>query len=156
MQDSRYRTCIWCYQPLGGRRQGRFCSLSCESDSYAADRCEYCGEPAQARDHVVPRAFRYMMEGTRELQAMLAVMPNTVPSCHQCNSIAGADVFQSLAEKREHIQARLREKYWKVLYMPKWDDDEIEELDGRLRQSIAAAEAQRRIVATRISWPGNL
>jgi hypothetical protein len=97
-----------------------------------------------------------MMEGTRELQAMLAVMPNTVPSCHQCNSIAGADVFQSLAEKREHIQARLREKYWKVLYMPKWDDDEIEELDGRLRQSIAAAEAQRRIVATRISWPGNL
>jgi hypothetical protein len=96
-----------------------------------------------------------MMEGSRELEILLARMPDTVPSCHQCNSIAGAQVFQSLDEKREHIQTRLREKYRKVLYMRKWDDDELDELEGRLRQSMAAAEAQRRIMFSRVTWPGN-
>lgn len=155
MHDLRYRTCVWCYSTLGGRRSGRFCCTDCQAAAETSLTCEYCGEPAQARDHVVPRAFRYSMDGTRELQILLARMPDTVPSCHECNSIAGSDVFQSLDEKRQHIQKRLSEKYQRLLCYPAWDDDEIADMGPRMRQWLAGSEAARRITQIRISWPGN-
>lgn len=156
MRDADYRTCVWCYQPVGGRRVRRFCSLSCEHESSLADRCEYCGEPAQARDHVVPRAFRRALDGTRELMVLLARMPDTVPACHECNGIIGADVFDSLDEKRTEIQRRLARRYRRLLCMPQWDDDELNELQGRVRETVVAAEHTRRVLAIRLSWPGNL
>lgn len=156
MQDTRYRTCVWCYRQLGNRRVGRFCSLTCEDDSAMADRCEYCGEPAQARDHVVPRAFRRALAGTRDLSELLSRMPDTVPACHECNGIAGADVFDSLEEKRAEIQGRLAHRYRRVMGVPAWTDRELATCDGRLRESLEAAEHKRRVLLIRLSWPGNV
>lgn len=156
MLDSRYRTCVWCYRELGDRRVGRFCSLTCEDESAQADLCEYCGEPAQARDHVVPRAFRRALDGSRELSALLSRMPDTVPACHECNSIIGSDVFDSLAEKRAGIQERLAHRYRRLMRVAAWTDEELAEHEGRLRESLEAAEYKRRVLLIRLSWPGNV
>lgn len=155
MQDSQYRSCVWCYQPLSRRRIGRYCCHGCMTAAAQAERCEYCGEPAQDKDHVVPRAFRRAMDGTRELFALLERMPDTVDACHECNMLAGSDVFDSLDEKRAAVHAKLERRYRRLLTMPTWDDDELGELSGRLRETVEAAEHTRRIVIARLSWRGN-
>jgi hypothetical protein len=69
--------------------------------------------------------------------------------------LAGSDVFDSLDEKRAAVHRKLEKRYRRLLTMPAWDDDELAELGGRLRETVEAAEHTRRIVLARLSWRGN-
>jgi len=58
--------------------------------------CQYCGEPGEALDHVLPFAH-----GGR------TVLSNLVCSCQRCNSMLKDKVFGSYVEKRTWIMDKL-------------------------------------------------
>lgn len=106
--------------------------------AYDKGVCAYCGEYALEIEHVIPRAIG---------------MPTwTVMSCQECNSLANAFPAACFTDKRDHIRAKLRKKYARVLRMPEWDDSEIEELGPGLRSYVKAHHDARRVVSERISF----
>lgn len=123
-------------------------------EGYGLTPCVYCGLTATARDHFVPRAWRKMMERWRE--GCFVDVPDTVPCCTQCNSIAGANVFRTLAEKRQYIQARLRDKNAKLLASEFWPHKELRKLGKTLRSHIEKRETERLRLLLRLAWPYNI
>ena len=77
-----------------------------------------------------------------------------VPSCVECNAIAGALVHLTLKERREYIQQHLCKKYKKLLAAPDWSDAEISSLRGRLRESVLCSQEAKRRVQLRIRYDG--
>lgn len=100
--------------------------------------CAYCGDTATDREHVVPRC---------------SALPSfLVPSCSECNSIAGGTLFSSPADKAAYIKKRLRSRFAKDLSTPRWSQEEIEEMGPGLRPQLLLVEERRAWVEKRISW----
>ncbi len=107
--------------------------------------CTYCGVDAQARDHVIPVLYAGKA-GTRGAFTNF----DTVPTCHECNSLLGSKMFPTFEARAGYIVKRLRERAKKLLAEPSWTADEIAELGPTLRSAIqpravAQAEARRRM-----------
>jgi hypothetical protein len=96
------------------------------------DPCAYCGVTSDAVDHIPPI---HLVERCIEIGIDVS-NPRTYPACRECNSILSGQLVTSIAERRRIVQAGLRERYKKYLRIPRWDDDELEELDERFRESI--------------------
>lgn len=100
--------------------------------------CAYCGEAAEHIEHVVPRCT--------------GLPTYTVPACAECNLIAGGKPFTRFCDKQEFIKGKLEARYAKVLAMPEWDADELEELGYNMRCDVEAAMKLRGIVLQRLEW----
>ena len=75
-------------------------------------RCAYCGEVANARDHVYPVSAMYKLMGQENVQdGYRGFRSFIVPTCNECNSLGGALIFSTFEEKRAHIRKRLRGRY---------------------------------------------
>ena len=101
--------------------------------------CAYCGEPADNKEHVIPRAY----VGEHRF---------TVPSCWECNNLAGSRIFLTFTDKRDHVRRKLERKYKKLLKMPEWDRYELAEMDGNLRQALLDAEEARKLITVRLEF----
>lgn len=117
-------------------------------------RCIYCGDPQQAWDHVLPlvvaaRLNLFHPGVRRELKQGL----NIVPACHECNALAGSNVFNLIRAKRRYIQEQLRKRYAKLLTIPVWERDSLLELEGRLRQKVRADLNRADRIWLRVHWP---
>jgi len=140
------------------RHAGRFKRLVAEQDS-----CVYCGAFATTIDHFAPASVvaTILALGDLEVQGRFLV-----PSCGECNGIAGDRLFVTIAAKRRYIQRRLRWKYRKVLARPDWPDAprlgdpgwhlRCEELglDPRdiLVQTRLADAERKRFIEARLRW----
>lgn len=113
--------------------------------------CYYCGVPATSEDHVLPLVAldSLLCEGTLPVASDLLTI---VPSCIECNSLAGDKVFNSRREKKRYIQRRLANRYADVLNQVAWDDEEIEEMEGDMRRTLELLEHERRLVQSRIEY----
>ena len=98
--------------------------------------CAYCGSPATDREHVVPKSFR----GNND----------TVPSCRECNLLAGDNVFDSFGEKRDFIRQKVEYRYRELISAPVWTQGEIDELAGNLHAAMSVLEKARYITKARI------
>lgn len=106
--------------------------------------CAYCGLYATTLDHFVPVS----------VAAYVIVNPKDkvlIPSCSECNGLAGSKLFKSVGAKRRYIRQRLRKRYARLLKMPDWADEELEKLGWTLRKSIEVALRQRDQVRQRLS-----
>lgn len=110
--------------------------------------CEYCGMPADTVDHFKPVHFTNMASQLTQVE-----IGKLLYACRECNSIAGAEVFKTLAAKRKHIQTHLRKKYAKYLKMPHWSDDELEEMGSEMRRYILHCQTMKGLVLQRVRWP---
>lgn len=86
--------------------------------------CQYCLLPADCIDHIIPYSY-----------SPLNTPDNLVAACTTCNCIAGPKVFDDFTHKKIFILTRLcaicsrsKTKVWTI--------DEVEELEGRLRQYV--------------------
>lgn len=117
-----------------------------ESIAICEDRriCVYCGEPADEREHVVPRCANFPTW--------------IVPACGECNRAAGGMIFDGIVAKKRHIQKALARRYAKVLRTPEWDASELDEMGVTMRRAIADHLAAKRIVQGRVRWrlPGEV
>jgi hypothetical protein len=76
-----------------------------------------------------------------------------VPSCSECNHLAGDKPFKSIREKRRYIQGRLRKRYRKQLINVIWDADELEEIGHSLQAYIVRGQRERARIELRLTWP---
>lgn len=116
--------------------------------------CAYCGLPAESVDHVIPRSLRYMLTELGGWRDRWGRVADTVPCCRECNSVAGALVFNTMAEKRKYIHERLRIRYADLLRTPQWDEDELDALGPSLRGYVNASKDAANIVRQRLAWTG--
>lgn len=100
--------------------------------------CAYCGEYGSEAEHVVPKHL--------ELDTW------TILACSDCNNIAGGAPLFTFRDKRDHIRAGIRKRHGKLLRMPDWTDDEIDDLGPAMRRSVLAHARAREIVLQRLSF----
>ena len=101
------------------------------------DPCVYCGLPAQDDEHVIPQAWMNELKDLQQ-QGIIKKLPeqSIVRACRECNLIATDNVFKSFRSKRVFIREELERKYNKLAKTPLWEDAEINELDGHLREQV--------------------
>lgn len=117
--------------------------------------CIYCGEPPDGYDHVFPVWAAAGLDLYRP-NVRKQLLPHgllVVPTCRECNQIAGGHTFTSILKKRCYIQARLRQKYHRLLDAPDWSEEELLWLSGRLRRFVDGLNAKARVVFWRANWP---
>jgi len=97
--------------------------------------CMYCGDKYEVLDHVPPISFLDSY-GENVLITEYNAPFVKVPCCRECNEFLGALPLFSIKERKDFIHKTLTTTYKKILESPDWDLDEIEELSGRLKESI--------------------
>lgn len=118
--------------------------------------CTYCGLPADSVDHVVPRHLLERADAAGlDLFRVFRMQRWTVPACRECNSIIGARIFKTLAERRAAAHKGIRKKYAALLRIPDWSEDDLAEMGPRAREDIRHAIRARDGVRERLRWQGD-
>lgn len=100
--------------------------------------CLYCGMVATTEDHFPPISY--------SLRGFL------LPACSECNTFAGTSYPTNLAKRIEYVKERLKKKYRKILRMPVWTQDELNEMGYGLKTGIDQCQRNRRTAHGRIAW----
>lgn len=108
------------------------------------DLCIYCGSSKECREHVIPVVYTSLSRSYDPSSNWL------VPSCKICNELAGSEVFFSIPEKAKYILKRYKSKFKKRLNMPEWTQDELDELDHLMRESVMAGLIAKRVLLEKI------
>lgn len=148
-------SCVVCGKEIRVSRRGRkrFCSAACRSLQWrsgkVSDPCYYCGCPSTSIDHVPPQNSR------REifLQNLQSKYPfSEVRSCRECNSLLGARGLWTLPSRKKFIRRTLRLRYKKLLKMPDWEPEQLDELGETLRSQVQAGIIMKKILLARLRW----
>lgn len=119
-------------------------------DLEARFTCFYCGDPAECFDHVPPicRVSDYESFGLAHPRYL------KVPACHECNTLAGSEVQESILERNEVVKAALRRKHRRVLASPEWDADDFANaaLRGRLRHYVKSRTNRVSTILARLDY----
>jgi hypothetical protein len=101
------------------------------------EACSYCGEFAQCTDHLDP--FQFVGNATQLL-----------PSCMECNDLAGARFFNSFDEKKAFIRTQIERRYRSVLAMKAWKLDALDQLGPDIRARLQVDLRHREILLRRL------
>lgn len=123
-------------------RKHPFCDL---------DKCYYCGDDAKDLDHVPPISWAYAM-GFDYLVEKENAPFLMIPACKQCNTALGDRKYFTLSQRKGFIAAFLRDKYRKLRESPKWDEWELQELDGVLSDYVREHQDIRLAIERRIAF----
>lgn len=118
------------------------------------DSCYYCGKQATQIDHVIPknmlRNFALSTEPiTLENIARRVLM---VFSCGECNRLLSDTFTESLTEKKKLLKSRLKRRHKKLLEIPDWSPNEIEELGYNLRSYVQNSLDRLFLLKERLRW----
>jgi len=109
--------------------------------------CFYCGLPAPTIDHVPP------LSKVKELRMTYdSLIYTKVPSCNECNLIAGDEPHVSIFERRIFLKEKLKLKYKKYIKLCDWEEDEISDLGYNLRVSVINSMSIKYIIAYRLHY----
>lgn len=107
-------------------------------------RCTYCGDtPAEDLDHVIPVAYTNNRTYTKDL---------VVPCCKECNGLLGSKSYMTIGDRAGYLAKAYRKKYAKVLKYPTWTQEELDELNGRLRQNVQQGQLLKALTQMRIEY----
>ena len=88
--------------------------------------CTYCGTALEGED-------------TRSKE-------DCVPACRECNGLL------SIAGRAGYLVSRLADRHKKLLETPDWSNEDLEELEGRLRTHVKSLQLKKKLVKARISY----
>ena len=112
------------------------------------DICIYCGFIADTWDHFVPLYVIHIIAANIEnIRGKILV-----PACRECNSTAGAKLFNSLGAKRRYINSRYQIKYAYLLNGPDWTEEELNDLGYVLQTKIRGQMALKSVIKERLKW----
>lgn len=106
--------------------------------------CAYCKALATDREHVVPFSFLHAGKHGYHHNDLI------VPSCRECNSLSGNEVFENFWDKKQFIHKRLSTKYRSILKSEDWTDAEIKEMKGELKRIVVFTEELKTILRIRL------
>ena len=110
-------------------------------------KCIYCGSYGESKDHIPPisRADDFPLAERIIVRA-----------CIECNSVLGARLLIKIEERAKFLFEKYKVRYRKILGMPDWDEDEIEELQGMLKRKIILAVKRKKNAIRRLANLENL
>jgi len=109
------------------------------------EKCFYCGEWAFSIDHVPPITHL----GDFKLGFL-------IPACQECNCILNDRRFNTLGERCEYIKRKLKKRYGSILYISPWSNEEIDELDGRLKEYVSGYRNSIDILLERLGYKSSV
>lgn len=89
-----------------------------------------------------------------DLSAVMRMKTWVVPACIECNTLIGASLFATIAERRAFAHTKIRKKYASYLRVPNWSQDDLDEMGPEAQREIIAAVKVRDWVKTRLRWKG--
>ena len=104
--------------------------------------CVYCGDFNQCRDHVIPVRYMSVLRSYNS--------DDTVDCCHLCNRLALDYPAKCIEEKAYYLINQYQKKFSKILKMPEWENNEIDELSGNLQFKVKATENHRRFIKNKL------
>lgn len=110
-----------------------------------SDPCVYCGAPASTFDHVPPLHY-----AARNPDCEMQFKKH--PACSECNSALGGSILLTMKERRDYIRQYLRRKYSSYLKMPRWDEDELNEMSGKMADEIRRSSRFAEYVKQRVGF----
>ena len=112
--------------------------------AYPPGVCVYCGMSANTKDHLLPRTWT----GESVRRHVL-----TVPACYECNSAINDRYIPAINDRRKQAQLYIARKNKKLLRMPDWTQEAINELGPTLRSAIERGVHDLKIIRARLGWP---
>lgn len=109
----------------------------------ALKHCHYCGDWYQCRDHVIPVSYthpRRVFKGCK-----------TVPACLLCNSLLSNFIFSSMEERSAYLFDKYHSRYRRLLKLPVWSEDEINELEAGMRSVVEGQQHAKRLIMAKLS-----
>ena len=111
--------------------------------------CFYCGTQPTDRDHVIPFS---MLSVEKRDGGCAASVGMTTPSCHECNVMLSDLFFETIHDRCEYVNKRIRRRYSKLLHMETWQEWELDSIKGKLRSYVICKQAERNVAVDRASW----
>lgn len=147
--------CVVCGKQIKESRSGRkkFCSDACRAFQWrtgkSATPCHYCGCPGGTIDHVPPQSARpIILKFGLEKQHPFV----EVHACSECNSLLGNRALWKLSQRKKFIRRALRRRYKRLLNLPNWTPEQLNELGHTLKSYVQAGLLAKIILKERISW----
>lgn len=109
--------------------------------------CFYCGDLPNSQDHVIPWSMMFSVEKHKGSDKG----PRT-PACMTCNSILSSFFFDTLHERCDYVKQYLLKKHAKILKTQDWSDEELKELDGKLKNHIIKQVNFKKEITPRVFW----
>ena len=97
--------------------------------------CIYCGEPGRDRHH-----YKESVANSGKKR-----------SCRECNLLIGA-LTPTYTETCYLLYDKISDRHKKVLSIPKWDKEDLSELEGRLRRSVTSKIRKKKIIMERLDF----
>lgn len=111
--------------------------------------CAYCGNIAEQRDHIPPLVWMAALGMNYFVSKGLMVC--WIPSCAECNRELSDRKLFSIRERTLYLIGRYCKKYAKQLKGTLWEDWQLEEFEGRLRQHIEVQATVERAIDRRLA-----
>lgn len=102
------------------------------------ERCIYCGDTAEVREHFVPKSF---------------VCNNfTLPACKECNALKSNKVFETVQDVKKFLREKIIKRYKNILNIPEWDKYNLDEIGPSLRSKIVMDLGKKRWIESRLKF----
>lgn len=108
--------------------------------------CSYCGTVATCHDHVPPVSFYKL--GPRKGKRLLEYP--WVPAFTECNLLLSNKILLTVSSRAGYLARHLKARYTKLLSMPDWQEEELDELEDRVKESVLQALKQKVWIQHRI------
>ena len=106
--------------------------------------CIYCGEPGRDRHH-------YKESVANSGQKRRYKRGETLPACRECNMLIGA-LTPTYTETCYLLYDKGYLQSSGILSIPKWDKEDLAELEGRLRRSVTSKIRKKKIIMERLDF----
>lgn len=112
--------------------------------------CIYCGDPQTEKDHYPPVSRK---DDYRAIGGKVFVI---VPSCTGCNAMLNNTLTETFIERKMTVNALIRQRFNNELSNSKWTLEEIEELDGMIKQTVLAGDRIARWLTARLEYTNGI
>lgn len=112
--------------------------------------CFYCGVPANSIDHVIPRVILRCLDPAVARDHRYRW---TVRACHECNTLLGSRVFDTLEARRAALKDILRRRHKRLLDAPDWTEAELAACGPVLQGYLRQQQRRRHVLQARLRWP---
>lgn len=111
-------------------------------------QCNYCGDPADTQDHVIPHS--YLTPADRRGGGRAGI-GETVWCCRDCNGRLGSSLYGSMEERCLHIARSLSKKHARLLRAPDLRPSDLEDVGPNLRSALIASDDLKKAILVRIA-----
>ena len=106
--------------------------------------CIYCGEPGRDRHH-------YKESVANSGQKRSYRKGETLPACRECNLLIGA-LTPTFTETCYLLYDKVSDRHKNILLIPKWDKEDLAELEGRLRRTTMSKIRKKKLRMERLDF----